>query len=126
MPWPNRFKGWPRRRGSGSHSSATVLAKVVFTIQRKAKGRRVNGKCVPETAANRSHPRCTRYKSIGSFKQAGDAGPNAKRFSGKIGKKRLAAGSYRVKLVATDSAGNHSAPRYLNIRVVGAGASAGR
>src|SRR5207247_716675 len=41
--------------------SLTEAAKVVFTIQRKAKGRRVNGKCVPQTAANRSHPSCTRY-----------------------------------------------------------------
>ena len=45
-------------------------------------------------------------------------GPNSKRFSGRIGRKVLALGSYRVTLVATDAVGNASKPRRLTFKIV--------
>ena len=43
---------------------------------------------------------------------------NAKRFSGKLKTRRLAAGRYRVRLTAVDAAGNRSAARTIAMRVV--------
>jgi len=39
------------------------------------------------------------------------------RFSGRIGKKKLKPGAYRVTLMASDAAKNHSVPRRFEIKV---------
>ena len=52
--------------------------------------------------------RCSYYKSYGSMAGNTKAGSNAVAFAGKVGKKELAAGSYRLTLVETDAAGNKS------------------
>jgi 6-phosphogluconolactonase (cycloisomerase 2 family) len=60
-----------------------------------------------------------RFKSVGSIVRQGLAGPNAVRFSGRIGKKRpLAPGRYRVVVTATDAAGNKSAPKNKAFKIV--------
>ena len=45
-------------------------------------------------------------------------GTNTKRFSGRIGRRALAPGSYRATLVARDAAGNASKAKRLGFRVV--------
>jgi CSLREA domain-containing protein len=82
-------------------------AKTKFTVERAAKGRRVGGKCKVQTRANRTRPRCTRYKAVrGSFTRTGEAGRNSFRFTGRIGGKRLTPGRYRLVAAARDDAGN--------------------
>lgn len=106
------------KKGTTFVYSVTEPARVVFTIQQKAKGRRVRGKCRKPTRRNRSAKRCTRFVKRGAFAQNGKLGQNRKKFSGKIGRKRLRPGRYRATLVARDAAGNASKPKRLNFRVV--------
>jgi len=40
------------------------------------------------------------------------------RFSGRIGTRALRRGRYKLRLVATDAAGNRSAPRTVAFRIV--------
>lgn len=93
-------------------------ARVVFRIRSKKKGRKVGRRCVKPTRRNRARPVCTRFVEVGAFAQNATAGLNRKRFSGKIGRKRLRPGNYRATLIATDAAGNVSRRRFLNFRVV--------
>jgi hypothetical protein len=92
--------------------------RVVFTIERKLKGRRVKRSCRTPTRKNRRRRKCTRYKRFGSFAQQGVAGKNSKRFSGQIGRRRLRPGRYRATLVARDAAGNVGKPKRLSFRIV--------
>jgi hypothetical protein len=73
-------------------------ARVRFTVERPAPGRRLaNRRCVAPNRANRLRPRCTRYVAVrGSFSHSGSAGVNRFRFTGRIGGRRLAPGSYRL------------------------------
>jgi hypothetical protein len=90
----------------------------VFTIQRARPGRRVKGRCVTTRRSNRRRPKCTRFVGARRFAVSAVAGDNAKKFSGKIGRRALKPGRYRATLTATDAAGNVSAPRRLRFRVV--------
>jgi hypothetical protein len=88
---PPRFR--LGRRGTTLRYTVSEQARVVFTVSRK--GRR-----------------------IGRFAKPSAAGAGTTRFSGKIGKRSLKRGRYVVTLVATDAAGNVSAPRRLAITVL--------
>jgi hypothetical protein len=113
-----------RRAARAARKGTTFLyglsedARVVFSVERGSPGRRAGARCVGQTRANRKRKRCTRYVRAGAFAHAGQAGNNRKSFSGRIGRKRLAPGNYRVTLVATDAAGNRSAPHSFAFRVV--------
>jgi hypothetical protein len=109
-----------RKAKKGTTFSYTLSepARVVFTIRRRARGRKVGHKCRKPTHKNRGKRRCTRYKLSGRFAQQSVVGRNATRWSGKIGNKSLKPGRYRAALVATDAAGNHSLPRTVRFRVV--------
>ncbi|HEX6652858.1 MAG TPA: hypothetical protein VF072_08955 [Thermoleophilaceae bacterium] len=52
------------------------------------------------------------------FRVRSKAGANRRRFSGRIGRKRLKPGRYRATLVARDPAGNASHPKRLKFRIV--------
>jgi hypothetical protein len=105
-------------RGTTFRYSLSEAARVVFTIQRAAKGRKVGTKCVKPARANRRKHACTRYVQPRRFAKASSVGANTKRFSGRIGTRALKPGRYRATLVATNSAGKHSAPKRLKFRVV--------
>ena len=59
-----------------------------------------------------------RSRFLGRFAQAGRPGPNSKPWSGKLGKNRLSAGTYRVTLQAVDSRGRRSRPKHIAFKVV--------
>jgi hypothetical protein len=103
--------------GTTFRYSLSAPARVVFTIDRRLAGRRVGTRCVPVTRANRGREVCTHLRRAGRFARASVAGPNAKRFSGRIGPRRLAPGWYRARLVA-GAAGVTSIPRLLTFHVV--------
>jgi hypothetical protein len=98
------------RRGTSFRYTLSEPARVTIRIERrKRKGRR--GK---------------KFVGAGAFAAAAIAGPNRRRFSGRIGKRRLKPGRYRATLTATDAAGNASQPKRLSFRVLpAAGAPAG-
>ena len=58
---------------------------------------------------NSGKPKCTRYKPLtGSFTEAGQAGANNFRFSGRLKGKALKPARYRLVAAAADAAGNVS------------------
>jgi len=84
-------------------------AAVTLTIERAASGRRQGATCRAPSKANRRARACVRYVRAGALHRAGRSGTNTVAFSGRIGKKALARGGYRLSATARDAAGNTSA-----------------
>ena len=59
-------------------------ATVRFTFAQLLSGRKVNGKCVAQTVANRSHKACTRTVLRGSVSFSAGAGPHQLFFQGRL------------------------------------------
>ena len=57
-------------------------------------------------------------RRAGKLVRTGKKGANKVTFSGRIGRRALKRGRYRAVIVATDAAGNRSAPRRVKFRVV--------
>jgi sugar lactone lactonase YvrE len=94
-------------------------ASVRFTVERALPGRRAGGRCVKPTRRNRRARRCTRYvPRRGDFAIPAAEGLTAFRFTGRLRNRRLPPGRYRMVAVATDAAGNASAPKRAGFRVV--------
>ncbi|MFL5335323.1 MAG: hypothetical protein ACJ8H8_19550, partial [Geminicoccaceae bacterium] len=106
------------KKGTTFRYTLSEAARVVFTIERRGKGRKVGKTCKPQTASNRKRKACTRYTRVGAFAQQAHAGRNTKKFSGRIGKTKLSPGSYRATLLATDAAGNRSKTKQVTFKVV--------
>ena len=66
----------------------------------------------------RSGRRVIRYLNAGTLKRNGKAGRRRVRFSGRVGRRALPAGRYRIVITATDAAGNRGPARTLHFRVV--------
>jgi len=106
------------KRGTAFRYGLSERARVLFTIERALPGRRAGGRCAKPSGKNRGRRRCTRYIRFGRFAQEGRSGSNAKRYSGRIGRRYMRPGQYRATLAARDPAGNRSRPRALRLRVV--------
>jgi len=73
---------------------------------------------VKPTRRNRRARACTRYVSVrGGVTKAFAAGSRAVRFTGRMNNKRLKVGRYRLRLRATDAAGNSSRTVYKQFRI---------
>jgi 6-phosphogluconolactonase (cycloisomerase 2 family) len=106
------------KRGTRFLYTLSEAAGVRFTIKRRLTGRRVRGRCRRVTRRNLSRPRCVRYKRVHAFAVAGRAGANSTKFSGKVRRRGLPAGRYRVTALATDQAGGKSLVRTAAFRIV--------
>jgi hypothetical protein len=85
-------------------------ATVRLSVQKVVAGRRVNGRCVAVTlASKRRGSACTRTVAVGTLKRAAIKGENTVRFSGRVGKRTLRPGRYRITVRATGS-GNRTTP----------------
>jgi hypothetical protein len=91
-----------------SEAAATTV-----TFQRASAGRRAGGKCVKQTAANASKPKCKLFRNAGKVEVLGaKAGANKLSFQGRVSAgKTLSPGSYRVSVRARDAAGQTSAAK---------------
>ena len=89
-------KATRRKRGGTVRFTLSERASVSITIQRK---------------------RRRRFATVGTFKKAGAAGANRKAFGGKLARRKLKPGRYRVRARATDAAGNRSKTRTASFRV---------
>ena len=99
------------RRGSRLRFTLSEPAGARIQIERARHGRRVGKRCKPPTRRLRKRHRCTRHKLIGALTRRNlPAGPNTIPFSGRIGRRALAAARYRATVTATDPAGNRSRP----------------
>ncbi len=84
-------------------------------IERKGKGHKKGKKCL---AKRHTGKRCTIYTAKGTLKRTGKSGSNSVTFSGRIGKKKLPKGSYRITATATDTAGNKAKKKTATFRIV--------
>jgi hypothetical protein len=108
-----------RRFGTRVSYRLSEPATTTFTVQRASVGRRVGRRCRRPTARNRSARRCTRYTRVrGSFRHAGATGDNRLRFRGRLARRRLRPGRYRLVAQARDAASNRSLPRRARFRIV--------
>jgi hypothetical protein len=106
------------QRGTAFRYVLSEPARVVFTIERRAAGRKVGPKCRKPARRNRRRKPCSRWIQPLRFAAQSQGGPTLRRFSGRIGRKSLKPGRYRATLVATDAAGNRSKPVRLRFRVL--------
>ena len=93
-------------------------ARVVFTVQQSAAGRRdARKRCVAPTRKNRRRRACTRYLTLrGNFSMVRQAGLSHFRFRGRIGARTLKPSRYR--LVATPYIGKIAGvPFYITFRI---------
>ncbi|KKL96712.1 hypothetical protein LCGC14_1841720, partial [marine sediment metagenome] len=81
---------------------------------RKLKGRKLRRRIRRETRK----AKCTLYKNKGTLRRTGKVGRNRHSFSGRIGKRKLRRGRYRIVVTATDKAGNASKRKRKSFRIV--------
>jgi len=106
------------RRGTTLTFTLTEAARVTFTFERVLSGRRIGTACRAPNAGNRRRRACKRFVKVkGSLSSAGALGANTVRFTGRVGGRLLARGSYRVTVIAIDAAGNRSASKRLTLTV---------
>jgi hypothetical protein len=126
---PTAVTAGRRGKGNGKRKSAPAGAKIAFTLnfaatvkltfERKLAGRKRGGRCVKSTRALRWAKRCARYVKRGTLARRIPAGgANSVRFSGRIERRALGAGSYRLTAVATDAGGRRSVARRTTFVVV--------
>jgi streptogramin lyase len=96
----------------------TEAATVRLRFERVLAGRRVRRKCVAPKRRYRKRRKCRRYKHAGTLVRTSKVGRNSVKFTGRIGRKALKRGRYRLVLRATDAAGNRSRVRRIGFRVV--------
>jgi subtilisin family serine protease len=89
----------------------------VRVLARRA-GRRSGTRCVKPTRANRRARACTRYVSIGTAAVRGRVtGRVSRRFSGRVRRRALRPGAYRLQVTAIDAALNSSRPATASFRI---------
>jgi hypothetical protein len=104
--------------GTQFRFSLNEAATVTIRIDRLTKGRRVGKRCVKPKAKLRRRKACTRATKKGVLTRRGlTAGAHRVAFSGRIGRRKLAAGRYRATLVA-NAAGLKSKAVKLSFTVV--------
>lgn len=94
-------------------------ARVEFVVEKPSAGRLVGKSCRKPSKSNRKGKRCTRWlRASKTFRQNGKAGKtNSLKFTGKVGRKQLAKGKYRLKAIATDSGKTKGPAKTLNFRI---------
>ena len=96
-----------RRAGTRVRYRLTDRATVTFKVQKPQRGRKSKGgKCGAKSKKNRGGKRCTYYKTVkGSFKKRSRSGKNSLRFTGRLRRHKLPAGSYRLSATAKGTTG---------------------
>jgi streptogramin lyase len=107
-----------RKTGTTISYSLSEAARVSLRIERALSGRKSGKRCVKPKRSLRHKKKCTRYKRSGTLTRSGKKGKNRHHFSGRIGKKALKVGRYRLSILATDAAGNKAKPKRKAFRIV--------
>ncbi len=107
-----------RRAGADLRLTLSEAAAGEVRVYRRSTGRRVGGRCVRPTRANRRARTCVRDVRVrGSITTQLAAGANTIRISGRVGGKRLARGRYKLVVAARDAAGNRTTSSGLTFRI---------
>jgi hypothetical protein len=88
-----------------------------ITLDQRVKGRRVGRSCRKATAKLRRRKSCTRIVRVGTLTRKLTTTSAKVKFSGRLGRRRLAAGTYTATATVTDAAGNVSAPKSRTLGV---------
>jgi hypothetical protein len=118
-----RVRALPGRRlapaGSVLRLRLSESARVRLVFERRAKGRRVNRRCLAPTRARAKRPNCVRFIRAGVLTRPTlAAGARRIPITGKVGRRALRPGAYRLSVTAVDAAGNRSAVRRVNFTIV--------
>jgi hypothetical protein len=106
------------QRGTTVSYTLSEPARTRFTVQRKLRGHRRGKKCVTPRRAPRGR-NCTRWKTVkGAFTHLGKAGVNSFRFTGRLRRRALRPGSYRLVAVASDAGGLKSGKRRVRFTII--------
>lgn len=100
--------------GTGTTIKWTLdrAAPAFFLVEQASGGRRVGGRCVPDTGRHPNRPHCVIVRRIGRpFSKAGREGFNTARFSGRVGGRALRPGLYRLGAYAKDAGGRSPTSR---------------
>ena len=94
-------------------------ANVTIAFAKPQTGRKVGKTCKKQTKANRSKKACTRWARTGKALTRANlpAGQATVAFTGRIGTKALAPGSYRAEVTAKDAANNTSKVATARFRI---------
>lgn len=96
----------------------SAAARVTVTFTGRVSGRRVGGRCVAPTRANRRRPACERTVRPGRLSFAGHAAANALSFDGVLGRRALPLGRYTARFSASNAQGQ-ATPVELTFTIVG-------
>ncbi|MCB0857980.1 MAG: PD40 domain-containing protein [Solirubrobacterales bacterium] len=106
------------KRGSKLRFTLNTRANLTIRVDQKLKGRKVGKKCVKPTAKNKTRKACKRLAFRGKLTRKNrPAGKNTVAFSGRIGKKALRPGKYRV-VIRASGPGGKSEPVFRSFRIV--------
>lgn len=107
------------RRGTRIRFRLNDVATVRMRIERRLPGRRVGGRCVAPTPKLRSRRRCTRFVRQGVLVRRDLAAATQRiAFSGRIGRRALKPGRYRLTAVAIADGGDRSKPRHVSFSIL--------
>jgi hypothetical protein len=106
------------KRGTKLNYTLSEAARVTISITHQAKGWRKRAACVKSPPRHGSAKRCLRSVLNGTLTRTGSTGGNVLVFSGRIGRKALAPGTYKMTLTAVDAARNKSQVRAVGFTVV--------
>ena len=106
------------KRGTAVRFRLSEKAAVTMTVTRAIRGFRSGGRCVAKKPAGKKAARCTIRRRIGSVKASGKPGANNIAFKGRISRRPLAPGSYRLAVTAVDAAGNRSKQATTSFKIV--------
>lgn len=119
--WVTSLSLKPKRVGKKTkiRYKLSEKARVEFVVEKPSAGRLVGKSCRKPSRSNRKGKRCTRWlRASKTFRQNGKAGrTNTLKFTGKVGRKQLAKGKYRLKAIATDSGKTKGPAKTLNFRI---------
>jgi Tol biopolymer transport system component len=101
---------------------STEAGTATIAVARVGKGRRVGkgkkARCVKPTHRNHRSKRCTRRTALGTVTAKAVHGNTRITFTGRVGKKRLTAGTYRLTVTVTDAHGNRSKAKTATLTVL--------
>jgi streptogramin lyase len=119
---PARFRDRGRIGGrvpKGSTVAFTLseAAAVKAQVSATRPGRKVNGNCIAAGRSSKHKPACHRTLTLGALSYTARSGANRFAFSGRVAGHALKPGAYRLSVIATDAAGNGSAPAKLSFTI---------
>jgi hypothetical protein len=103
------------RRGAVLSLRLSAAATVTLTFERVVRGRRVRGRCSPSA---RRGTRCTRRTTAGRLTRMLDAGTSELALTGRLGRRGLSPGAYRLHVDARTADGRQATRRTLTFTIV--------